>query len=162
MFAKPIARSFGALLTLVLLLMPMTAMASASAEEPSYNVVNIWGIMPGGTIVYRDAEMSAEWGAAPRDLIMNVVAYKGDVALVKNGNKYAYCLLNDFKTLTGGTELVSARSTRVYQSPSTKSRYMNIPKGLDMEFVALNGNCAEVRRGDYVGYVYIGHIQPAN
>lgn len=151
-------KSVACLLILVMLLMPMTATAAANS---AYNKVNIWGIMPSGTVVYRNAQLNRQWGSAPSDLIMRVVAYKGGVALVRNGGKLGYCSLNDFKPLTAGVKLVSSVRTRVYQSPSTKSNYINISKGLSMELVSLKGDCAEVRRGEHVGYVNIGHLQPA-
>lgn len=153
-----ITRLSALLLALTLTLAPLTVMAEKSVVPADMYEVNIWGIMRKGTVVYKDSQHRAKWGKAPSDVISNVIAYKGDLAVVKNGDRYGWCSLSDFKPLVSGTKLKSAQKTRVYQKASTKSRYVNIAKGVSVEVVSLSDDWVQIRRGDNVGYAYIGHF----
>lgn len=153
-----IARCFALLLALTLTLAPLTVMAEKSIAKSDMNEVNIWGIMRKGTVVYKDSQQKSKWGKAPKDVIANVVAYRGDLAVVKNGEKYGWCSLKDFKPLTGGAKLKSAQKTKVYRKASKKSRCVSLAKGVSVELVSLTDDWAQIRRGDNVGYVYVGHL----
>lgn len=152
---------FAILMVLVMALAPMTAMAEETVSTQNLTKVDIWGILQEGATVYRDMNREASYGEAPKAMMVNVVAHGGGIAVIKNGSRTGYVSMDDLKTLTAGTSLTASRRTRVYEKADLKSRRVYVAKGTTVEFLEISGTCAKVRKGEYVGYMYIAHLQPA-
>lgn len=153
-------RWISVLLALVMMLAPMSALAE-SASSTGLTKTSIWAVLKGGEKIYRDLGLNRAWCAAPRDVIVHVVGYGVDVAILKNGSKYAAVPFSALEPLKAGDVLsVGKKNMRVYQYPSLKSRSMKVPKGLMVELVGISGSCAKVRREGKIGYMYIGCLLP--
>ena len=116
--------------------------------------------------VYRDANLSEYWGALPQNTVVTVNAYKSGVAQITYSGRTGYASVYDMKKVeTDGEDdkevdaaAKTTRKTRVYQSASLSSRYVNVPKGYSVNVLSTNGTCARVERGGVIGYMYTGHL----
>lgn len=62
------------------------------------------------------------------------------------------------RLLTAGDRLYSNQPTRVYQRPNTACNFIEVPKGLDVTFVAMSGRIVQVQRNGVTGYMLIDHL----
>lgn len=136
----------------------------AQAETPhtlTLELLNDWVIARGGAVVYRDAEMTKPWGNLPGFMLLQRrFDLKDGRTAVANGRYLGYIASDALTELKEGDWLYAACSTRAYQKPSLKSRWVNVRQGLPVQLVAVTGSCAMVRRGSIVAYMYVGHLRP--
>ena len=160
-------RRLSALLAAVLILacVPLGALAEGAAESGAAEqgtaavAYNLWVVAKSGATIYRDAQLSQKWLTLSEDALVNLYAYRGGCAVLRNGDQLAYIATGDLDKLQAGTKLCARQNTRVYEAASLDSRYVNVKSGLDVEVVEVRGSCAKVKRDGHTGYMYIGHLQ---
>ena len=80
----------------------------------------------------------------------------GMVAGVAKGSVYIDATAT--RLLAAGDRLYSNQPTRVYQRPNTACSYIDVPRGIDVTFVAMSGRIVQVQRNGVTGYMLIDHL----
>ncbi|MDO5324714.1 MAG: phage tail tip lysozyme [Clostridia bacterium] len=132
-----------------------TAMPAVALADSSFSAY----VKVGSMRVYRDASLSTYWGSLPEKTIVTVKAYAGDVAKISYNGKTGYAAISDMGTVESiADKAVTTQKTRVYEKPSTSSRYATVGKGVSVNVLAINGSCAMVERNGKVGYMLVSHL----
>lgn len=146
-------RILAALLALVLMLVGLPT--AAFAASGNFSAIVQANVMK----VYRDAGLKFYWGKLPKNTVVTVRAYSGDVAMISYGGRTGFAAVDDMKTVESvSKDAVAKCNTRVYQKATTRSRYVGIRKGTAMNVLATSGNVAKVERAGYVGYTRVDHL----
>lgn len=119
-----------------------------------------WVIVPAGTTVYRDPELTLPWTVTPHMLARRVCELNAGCTVLANGARVGYVRPDDLEELGMGVRLYAVRDTRAYQRPSTSSRWVKVREGTVVELLAVRGSCAWVRREGVTGYMNIAHLRP--
>lgn len=142
-----------AILTLVALL--LAAMPAAALADGSFSAY----VKSDSMRVYRDASLSTYWGSLPNKTVVTVQAYAGDVAKISYNGRTGYAAISEMGTVESiADKAVTTQKTRVYEKPSTSSRYTTVKKGVSVYVLAINGSCAMVERGGKIGYMLVSHL----
>ena len=142
--------SIAMLVALILTAMPAVALADSSFS--AY-------VKSDSMRVYRDASLSSYWGSLPEKTIVTVKACVGDVAKISYKGKTGYAAISDMgKVESIADKAETTQKTRVYEKPSTSSRYATVEKGVRVNVLAVNGSCAMVEKGGKVGYMLVSHL----
>ena len=138
-------------MALMLAIMPTQAMAAAT---------NFPAIVTSDYMhVFRDSGFQYYWGTVPRGTVLTVVAYSGNLAMVRNGAYVGYAQCSDMDTVANAsTAVVAKQSTYVFQYPNVRSRHMFIPVGTAMNLLAVNGICAQVEKNGIIAYTRVDHL----
>ena len=149
-------RSTLRILSIVMLVaLIFTAMPAVALADSSFSAY----VKVGSMRVYRDASLSSYWGSLPEKTIVTVQAYAGDVAKISYKGKTGYAAISDMGTVESiADKAVTTQKTRVYEKPSTSSRYATVGKGVSVNVLAINGSCAMVERNGNVGYMLVSHL----
>ena len=122
--------------------------------------------------IYKKASTSSKYVTVAKGTEMNVLAVSGKFAKVEKDGNVGYALkayLGDPDSVNTESEkeetaetlnidVVSTRSTRIYQKASTSSKYVTVPAGTEMTVIAVNGDCAKVKKNGVVGYAVKSHL----
>lgn len=132
-----------------------TAMPAVALADSSFSAY----VKVGSMRVYRDASLSTYWGSLPEKTIVTVKSYAGDVAKVSYKGETGYAAISDMGTVESiADRAVTTQKTRVYEKPSTSSRYATVKKGVSVYVLAISGSCAMVERNGNVGYMLVSHL----
>ena len=140
---------------LALLLMLASMPTSALAATKNFSAVVVVKSMK----VYRDAGLKKYWGKVPKNTVVTVKSYTGDVAKISYNGKTGYAEVDDMDAVeTIAKKAVTGKKTRVYKTASTKSKSVAVKKGTAVYVLAVNGNVAKIERNGVVGYTRADHL----
>lgn len=114
--------------------------------------------------VYAQAAPHGQVGTLPKGTVVTVNAWSGNAALISGGGVTGIARVSDMSRAEATQEgastqtMVTNRDTRVYQRPSTASRYVNLQAGTELQLLAVNGSAARVSMDGRVGYTAYKHL----
>ena len=160
-----IERGLALCLALVLLLVYTAALAEGgtetAAEAASSTVLTIqraYEVTGDNTMVYHDGAFTKPWGTLPRGTLVKVDRLSSGFVTVNVRGRIGYIADTATRPLKYGDRMYATQNTRVYQRPTTKSKYIEVPSGTDVIFEAMSGDCVQVKRNGVVGYMTIKHL----
>ncbi len=150
-------------LALVLAFVPAVAEEAVNpAPEAASNAVltiqRAYEVTSEKTIVYHDGAFTKPWGTLPAGALVKVDRLSSGFVTVNVRGHIGYITATATRPLKYGDRMYATQSTRVYQRPTTKSRYLEVPSGTEVIFEAMSGTCVQVRRNGVVGYMTIKHL----
>ena len=148
--------------------------AVTEQETPSLNAKP--AIITADTSIYLSPSTSSLSMRVPKGMQVNLMAVNGDWAMVENCGIVAYMnaahvsLLSDLSptatpaptetpAVTGEPAIITA-DTSIYVSPSTSSLSARVPKGMQVNLIAVNGSWAMVENGGIIAYMNAAHVCP--
>ena len=118
--------------------------------------------------VYGQAAPHALIATLPQGTVVTVTAWSGKAALISYNGTTGIARVSDMRRpgaeATPGPQesatrtMVTNRDTRIYQRPTTASRYVSLPAGTALELLAVNGAAARVSLNGRVGYTLYAHL----
>jgi len=118
--------------------------------------------------VYGQAAPHDVIAALPQGTVVTVTAWSGKAALISYNGMTGIARVSDMRRATENARqdsnesaiktVVTNRDTRVYQRPTTASRYVNLPAGTTLQLLAVNGAAARVSMNGRVGYTAYSHL----
>lgn len=154
------------------------APAASAPSAQQYNSKPVIAVR--NTRIYSRPSTSGRYVSVAAGTSMNLLAVNGSAAMVEKGGVVGYAVVShlgepgsvivpEVTQAPAATQapaidtsmkvaVVANRSTRIYQKPSTASRYVSIPAGTSMNVVAVNGNAAMVERNGVYGYAVKSHL----
>ena len=163
-----------ALAAALLLAVLGTALSSPALAASFQAVVDVSSMK-----VYAEEAPHEYLGSLPRGTVVTVLEYSGKAARISYNGNTGLAKVADMKVyeeeepaVSNDTtqEVVSVnrtvaalRDTRIYQKPSTSSRYVTVKAGTTMTLVAYRGDCAQVMKDGKIGYAVYSHLgEPDN
>ena len=134
------------------LLLSVACMAGALAATHTVNT---------DSRVYRSPSLASDYAALPKGMQVNLVATNGGWAMIENAGIYGY---TNAAHLTANAAAPAAEAvvfnvdSYVFQSPDLSSAYLPVPKGMQVELIAVNGQWAMVRNGSVYAYTNVDHL----
>ena len=157
-------------ITLAVLLALMLAFsAAATADE---QVESLFPVSQNGALtiqrryevasaelgVYREGTCATLWGTLPAGTVLQVERLSTGFVTVTINGITGYIDATATRLLAAGDRLYSNQPTRVYQRPNTACSYIDVPRGIDVTFVAMSGRIVQVQRNGVTGYMLIDHL----
>lgn len=149
------------ILALILTLSLAAAMLPAASAAGSIKAT----VAPGGAKVYAVSATPRLLGTLPAGTMVTVEAVKGAAALISANGHQGICPVSSLRKVetqatasSGGSDVVTTQATRIYSRASLSSAYVNVPKGMKMQLLAVNGACAMVSRNGKIGYTVLAHL----
>lgn len=144
----------------LILLLTCTLSALAGTKTVAFNT---------NSRVYQYPDLSSRWLAVPSGMQVTLVATQGDWAMVENGGIRAFTYVGHLNDVTihgvltydpsAQTPVVFTTNSRVYQSPSLSSRWLAIPKGMQVNLVSIRSDgWAMVENGGIFAYTNPAHL----
>ena len=157
------------LLAILLILALGLAFGLAAAEEAAdpapeaatsavLTIQRAYEVTSEKTVVYHDGAFTKPWGTLPAGSLVKVDRLSSGFVTVNVRGHIGYIAATATRPLKYGDRMYATQSTRVYQRPTTKSRYLEVPSGTEVIFEAMSGTCVQVKRNGVVGYMTIKHL----
>ncbi len=154
-----ILRRFPKLMVALMALM-MAATLPAALAESVKAVVSVDSMN-----VYAAQAPHALLGALPRGTEVSVTAKSGQAVKISYNGKTGVARASDLQRVEAQAAvaeveqpMVANRDSRVYSKASTSSSYAGISAGESVTLLAVNGQCAKVKRNGSVGYMVYSHL----
>ena len=133
----------------------MALMLCAAARAEAFQAV----VTSGRMVVYADAERTWAIEALPITTVVTVQSHADGTAQITAGGNTGYAAVSDMVPLDSiATRAVVNTNSRVYQLPSLSSRWGALPKGMELNLLATNGQWAMVENDGVVAYTNIAHL----
>lgn len=116
-------------------------------------------VLGADTAVYREGAFSTLWGTLPAGTVLPVLRLSTGFVTVTVNGMTGYIDASASRELRAGDVLRASRATRVYQRPNTACRYITVPMGTQVTFVAMSGKVVQVERNGVTGYMTISHLE---
>ena len=109
--------------------------------------------------VYADADRTWPLGTLPTTSVVTVLSSSDGVAEIRSNGSTGYVSASGLTALDSlATAVVVNTKSRVYQSPNLSSRWIALPKGMEVNLLATNGQWAMVENGGVVAYTNRAHL----
>ena len=108
--------------------------------------------------VYREGKCTTLWGTLPAGTVLQVERLSTGFVTVTINGMVGYIDAAATRLLAADDKLYANRPTRVYQRPNTACKYVEVPAGIDVTFVAMSGKIVQVKRNGVTGYMLIDHL----
>ena len=145
--------------TLMALVLALAILLSAVplAVAESFSAFVKSGSMP----VYSDASLTNQIGSLGQYTIVTVNAFSGNVAQIQAYGNTGYARVSDMEAVeAAAVKAVVSTSTKVYQQPSTSSLSGSLPKGMQVNVLAIQGSWALIENNGVAGYTYVNCLTP--
>jgi len=153
MHFRKMNKLLAALLVLAMLLCSMPAALAQSVSAFART---------GAVAVYSDAGLSAKVGAINQFSVVTVTAAANGVAQLNVNGMTVYTKASELTLVEEvAIKAVVNTSARVYQYPSTSGSYANVPKGTEVNVLAVNGGWALIEKNGIGGYTSVSALTPA-
>ena len=129
-----------------------------ASQSLTLSIQRAYEFSPQPLNIYREGTCSTLWGTLPAGTVLKVERLSTGFTTVTINGLTGYIDNTATRTLQPGDKLYANRITRVYQRSNTACRYMVVPKGMDVTFVAMAGKCVQVKRNGVTGYMTITHL----
>ena len=145
-------------LAAALMALALTVLVSAAMAESVQAVVSVESMN-----VYAVQAPHALLGALPRGTEVEVTAKSGKAVKIRFNGYEGIARASELKKAQSdesetGRAMVANRDSRIYSKASTSSSYAGIEAGESVTLLAVNGQCAKVKRGGKVGYMVSSHL----
>ncbi|MGN0801359.1 MAG: SH3 domain-containing protein, partial [Candidatus Faecivicinus sp.] len=111
--------------------------------------------------VYSDSSLSKKIGALEQYTVVTVSAYSGGVARISYGGASGYAKVSDMEAVDSVAIRANVNtSTRVYKKASASSSSASLPKGTQVNVIAIKGSWALIERSGVGGYTYVKYLTP--
>ena len=111
--------------------------------------------------VYSDSSLSKKIGALEQYTVVTVSAYSGGVARISYGGASGYAKVSDMEAVDSVAIRANVNtSTRVYKKASSSSSSASLPKGTQVNVIAIKGSWALIERNGIGGYTYVKYLTP--
>ena len=156
-------------LALILLLTALLAFGAAAAEgapegafplsrNGALSIQRRCEVASADTGVYREGTCSTLWGTLPAGTVLPVERLSTGFVTVTVNGATGYINATATRALERGDLLYATQPTRVYKRPNTACRYITVPRGTTVTFVAMSGKIVQVERNGVTGYMTIDHL----
>jgi len=109
--------------------------------------------------VYADEARTWQIGALPATTVVTVNAVSGQTAQIQVNGYNVYAKASEMAALSEiATRVETNTATRIYRQPDLGSAWLSIPKGMEMNLLAVNGPWAMVENGGVVAYTNKAHL----
>lgn len=133
----------------------MALMLCVAAQAETFRAI----VTSGRMVVYADEARTWPIGALPMTTVVTVQSYADGTAQITAGGNTGYAAVSDMAPLDSlATRAVVNTNSRVYQWPNLSSRWGALPKGMELNLLATNGQWAMVENGGVVAYTNIAHL----
>ena len=143
------------------LLLACSPALGEGVEEAASTVLTIhraYEVTGERTMVYHDGAFQQPWGTLPAGMLLQVERLSSGFVTVTMRGHVGYIADNATRPLQPGDRLYATRNTRVYKQANVKSKYIEVPRGTDVTFVAMSGVCVQVTRNGVTGFMTIRHL----
>lgn len=104
--------------------------------------------------VYADESCTWELGKLGMTTVVTVESYSGGTAKITLNGNTGYARVSDMAALSSLAKPATiSANTRVYQKPSTKSKSLQVKKGMQVNLLATSGQWAMVENAGAVAYM---------
>ena len=117
--------------------------------------------------VYQQPSLSSRYGSLPKGMQVDVIATYNGWAMIENNGVVGYTNAAHVTAVTeqetpslNAKPAIITADTSIYLSPSTSSLSMRVPKGMQVNLIAVNGSWAMVENGGIIAYMNAAHVCP--
>ena len=117
--------------------------------------------------VYQQPSLSSRYGSLPKGMQVDVIATYNGWAMIENNGVVGYTNAAHVTAVTeqetpslNAKPAIITADTSIYVSPSTSSLSMRVPKGIQVNLIAVNGSWAMVENGGIIAYMNAAHVCP--
>lgn len=116
-------------------------------------------VTAGRTTVYTDPERSRAIGNLPGATLVSVESDAGDTVKISFRGYTGYAARADLTALDDIAVRVTVNTaSRVYQRPDLSSRWLAVPKGMEVNLIAVSGPWAMVENAGIIAYTNRDHL----
>ena len=148
---KSLLRALTALVAAVMLLASMPCSALAESFSAVVTAKSMY--------VAADAKGKKILGKLPKNTVVTVKSFTGDVAQIKYQGKSGYAKISDLATVDSVAEkAVTTVNTYAYKKPNVNSKSVKVKAGTKLNVLATKGKVAMVEKNGVVCYMYRKHL----